>query len=149
MYKSISHREWITLNAVTLDCPPDSGEVPVISDSFSSICISTPPFSALPTTLPACVIYDIIVRPHEAGLTRFRGLASRYEMQHPASLTSARHTREFWKTDTIPSAVGFVRAFNVALFGETQVFYCINYVLYCTFYYNVISYNNNVQIFMV
>jgi len=47
------------------------------------------------TLRPERVIYGVIVRPHEAGLTRFRGLASRYEMQQPAPLTRAHHHIEF------------------------------------------------------
>lgn len=72
-----------------LDCSPDS---------LSLSHWRQFPRSAFPrhhfswaTLRPTCVIYGIIVRPHEAGLTRFRGLASRYEMQQPAPLMSAHH----------------------------------------------------------
>jgi hypothetical protein len=49
------------------------------------------------------VIYDIIVRPHEAG--PFRGLASRYEMRRPASLTSGHHNSEFPLVSRAESAI--------------------------------------------
>jgi len=71
--------------------------------TFSSICsVSALPFSASDVT-PACVIYDIIVRPHGAG--PFRGLASRYEMRRPVSLTSGHHDPEFLLVSRAESAI--------------------------------------------
>lgn len=110
-----------------LDCSPDSSWVSVTDDNFLD-----PHFRAIifprATLRPVCVIYGIIVRAHEAGLTRFRGLASRYEIQQSAPLTSAHHhIREFplvSKTDTesLPQSVMSFDAMQV--FRDLIAFRC-------------------------